>query len=90
MSSLSNSEPQKVTLWHHSPTHVFMPNQAYMITASTLYKQHYFRGDERLALLQTVLLEVINDCQWRPEAWAVFSNHYHCVTLSPERVRAKT
>jgi hypothetical protein len=44
--------------WHHRPTHVFVPNTIYMVTCGTLHKAHFFRGDDRLALLQDALFEV--------------------------------
>ena len=75
---------KKTTCWHHSPLHCYEANRAYMITSGTLNKQHIFRGDVRLGLLQETLLTVLCDYHWLPQAWAIFSNHYHCVVLSPE------
>jgi putative transposase len=70
--------------WHHSPLHLFVPNTIYMVTASTLNKQHVFLGDERLELLQDALLEVTMAYMWSLQAWAVFSNHYHFIAKSPD------
>ena len=69
--------------WHHRPPHLFVPNTLYMVTASTLHKQHFFKGSERLRLLHDELLEVTSSFEWMLQAWAVFSNHYHFIAQSP-------
>jgi putative transposase len=69
--------------WPHAPTHCLQLGGTFFVTAATLYKEHYFRGAERLRFLQHALLEVARKHQWRLEAWAVFSNHYHFVGHSP-------
>lgn len=76
-------EPQS-SHWHHSPMHLFVPNTMYMVTASTLGKQHTFRGDDRLQILQDALFEVAEAYDWELQAWAIFSNHYHFIARSPE------
>jgi len=75
------SEPP--VAWHHRPAHVFEPNCAYIVTASTLHKRHYFLGESRLRMLTNALFEVAAVHGWSLEAWAVFSNHYHFVASSP-------
>jgi len=72
-----------ISAWHHSPMHAYTPGCAYMITASTLQKHPYYHDDTRLSLLQETLLTAFAAYDWRPQAWAVFPNHYHCVALSP-------
>jgi putative transposase len=69
---------------YHSPLHVFVPNTMYMVTASTLHKQHIFLGNERLLILHDALMEVTEHYEWLLQAWAVFSNHYHFVAKSPD------
>ena len=56
----------------------------YIVTAGTLYKEHFFRGKERLDYLESKLLELAAEYGWHLEAWAVFSNHYHFVGSSRE------
>jgi putative transposase len=56
----------------------------YFVTASTLHQAHHFKGKERLAVLHRGVLKVAANFGWRLEAWAIFSNHYHFVTQSPE------
>lgn len=72
-----------MTHWPHSPLHRFPESGAYIVTAATLYKQHHFRGAEDLNLLPTHLFEKAEHYGWQLQAWAVFSNHYHFIALSP-------
>jgi putative transposase len=65
--------------WPHAPLHRLSEHGTYIITAGTLHKEHFFRGPERLDLLESALLRVMKTSGWRVEAWAVFSNHYHFV-----------
>lgn len=81
------SDSSKAT-WHHAPVHVFVPNALYMVTGATLHKQHFFRGCERLSLLQENLLKFFVYYGWEVSAWAVFSNHYHVVAKSPESAKS--
>lgn len=55
-----------------------------MVTAGTLHKQHLFRGNERLKLLEKTLFDVIKYRGWKIRAWALFSNHYHWIGISPQ------
>jgi putative transposase len=74
--------------WHHSPPHLFLPENTYFITARTLDKVHIFNGDEDLRFLESVLFQAANAFRWDIEAWAVFSNHYHFVAVSPENAKS--
>jgi putative transposase len=77
------SEPKHP--WHHSPLHVFVPGMMYMVTASTLHKEHFFHGDSRLSILQEAIFDTLKSHGWKLQAWSVFSNHYHFIAKSPER-----
>jgi len=70
-------------MWHHRPTHIFEPEAFYMVTAGTMHKQHFFRGDDRLELLQSTLEGVLSEYQWEAQSWALFSNHYHFIAKAP-------
>ncbi|KPV51857.1 hypothetical protein SE17_18860 [Kouleothrix aurantiaca] len=70
--------------WPHRPPHLFIPNTMYMVTASTIYKQHFFKAADRLVLCCEALLEVTAAYGWELQAWAAFSNHYHFIAQSPE------
>ena len=65
--------------WPHAPVHRLSAEGTYIITGSTYKKQHFFRGAERLGMLQNELLSYAKSFGWQIEAWAVFSNHYHFI-----------
>jgi putative transposase len=71
--------------WPHAPVHRIGEHGTYLVTAGTLGKQHWFRGKDRLDLLQGKLVELARQYDWQLEAWAVFSNHYHFVAHSPAK-----
>ena len=71
------------TPWPHAPVHRLAEGGTFFLTARTLHKPHYFRGADRLRVLQRGLLTVARDYGWQLEAWAVFSNHYHFIDHSP-------
>ncbi len=76
--------------WSHAPLHRLGEPGTYMVTAATLYKEHYFRGRERLELLLDTLLKLAKQYEVDLEAWAVFSNHYHWIgrpTGAPEAIK---
>ena len=70
--------------WPHAPVHRVSEHGTYIVTAETLYKEHFFRGKERLDYLESKVLELAAEYGWHLEAWAVFSNHYHFVGSSRE------
>jgi putative transposase len=69
--------------WYHSPDHRFGEGGAYIVTAGTYRKIHLFHDASRLTLLHDTLLELAGKYEWRLQAWAVFSNHYHFIAFSP-------
>ena len=69
--------------WHHSPDHQFGDGGAYIVTAGTLHKSHFFHDAQRLTLLHDSLMELAAKYEWRLQAWAVFPNHYHFVAVAP-------
>ena len=69
--------------WHHSPAHVYEPETIHIVTGSTLHKHHYFRGEDRLRMVNDTLFNVAGTLGWELEAWAIFSNHYHFIARSP-------
>ena len=75
--------PEKIP-WPHAPEHRLSVRGTYFVTASTYLRQNHFAGKVRLAVLHRGLLKVPDKFDWRLEAWAVFSNHYHFIGHSPE------
>jgi putative transposase len=55
----------------------------FFVTASTYRREHFFRGADRLDVLQRGLLTLTAAQGWHLEAWAIFSNHFHFVAHSP-------
>ena len=70
--------------WPHAPVHQLGEAGAFMVTAGTYRKEHFFKGGQRLSLLHDHLLALALRYGWQLQAWTVFSNHYHFVALSPE------
>ena len=70
--------------WPHSPVHRLAEAGAYRVTCGTYMKQHQFQSSERLRLLCETLQRLAAKYGWNLQAWAVFSNHYHWVGLSPQ------
>jgi putative transposase len=68
--------------WPHAPIHRLSEHGTYIVTAATYRKEHWFRGSDRLDMLESTLLRVMKNSGWRLEAWAAFSNHYHFVACA--------
>lgn len=76
--------------WPHAPVHRLSQKGAYMVTAGTYRKIKFFDSDNKLKFMRDLLWEVCEEYDWRLQAWAVLSNHYHFVAQSseaPERLR---
>ena len=58
-----------------------------MVTCGTYLKCHHLASTTRLALVQSHLFECAEEFEWRLQAWAILSNHYHFVASSPEDPR---
>ena len=56
----------------------------YIVTAGTRKKERFFSGNDRLRFLERTLIDIFDKYGWEPQAWAVFSNHYHFIAKSPE------
>lgn len=53
------------------------------MTAGTFQKKHIFCSRKRLRYLTESLLNHAEEFEWKLEAWALFSNHYHLIAKSP-------
>ena len=56
-----------------------------MVTAGACRKQRFFDTPEKLKILHDTLLDFAAGSGWLLQAWAVMSNHYHFVAVSPEK-----
>ena len=70
--------------WPHAPVHLLHETGTFMVTAGTYKKQHFFNNPDRLDFLHESLLQTAEEFGWNLQAWALFSNHYHFVAISPE------
>ncbi len=57
-----------MTDWPHAPLHRLDEKGAYIVAASTYGKAHFFRGDERLSLIQDALLDSAKRYGWHLQA----------------------
>ena len=55
---------------------------AYLVTAGTYHKEHFFNTAKKLDLLEGLLLDLCLKYGLLPQAWAVFSNHYHLLFVT--------
>jgi putative transposase len=70
--------------WPHAPLHRPTVHGAYMVTAATYCKRHLFKDEDNLVWLHERLIQHLLEHSWAPQAWAVFSNHYHFVACAEE------
>jgi putative transposase len=70
--------------WPHAPKHWLFDSGTYMVTAGTYRKQHHLNTPERLDFFLKSLFDCATEFGWELRAWAVLSNHYHFLALSPE------
>jgi putative transposase len=71
--------------WPHAPPHFTNDQGNYMVTAATFQKAHHFRSRKRLRHLTENLLTLAEKYNWKLQAWAMFSNHYHFIAASPDQ-----
>jgi putative transposase len=86
MPGFSNTPKAHLTSmdWPHAPAHRLGEKGAYMVTAGTCEKRHFLNSPDRLDLVLSLLFECATEFEWQLQAWAVMSNHYHFVALSPD------
>jgi putative transposase len=69
--------------WPHAPVHRLGEQGAYMVTAGTYLKRPLLHNPGRLDLAVNLLFQCAHEFDWLLQAWAVMSNHYHFVAMSP-------
>jgi len=55
-----------------------------MVTGATYGKEHFFRKRDAIEVLCSNLLDIAIEFDWKLQAWAIFSNHYHFIAVSPQ------
>ncbi len=78
----------RLTQWPHAPSHHLTAQGAYIVTAATYRKEHYFDSRSKLDLLQEALFFFAAENSVELQAWAIFLNHYHYVAqpTRPDRL----
>jgi putative transposase len=71
--------------WPHAPIHIVDESGTFMVTAATFKKQLFFNTSQKLQYLEHTLLKTAVEMGWQLQAWAIFPNHYHFISLSPEQ-----
>ena len=64
-----------------TPTHFYIDNAAYFITASTYRHQRLLDNDLKDAL-RDLLFRVYEEYGWRLEHWVILDDHYHLLANS--------
>jgi len=54
-----------------------------MVTASTYKRDLIFKPQQKVQFLHDSLLDTAEEFGWQLQAWAVFPNHYHFLSISP-------
>jgi putative transposase len=54
-----------------------------MVTCGTYEKAHFLNTSERLNMLRGLFFGCLEEAGWILHAWALLSNHYHCIASSP-------
>ena len=73
--------------WPHGPMHKLGEAGAFMVTAGTYLKVHHFRKPLLLDFLQATLFSEADRLGWHLQTWALFSNHYHFIAVSPAEAK---
>jgi putative transposase len=70
--------------WHHAPAHRLGSSGAYMVTCGTLGKEPFLNTEAKLSDFESLLFKYAAKFGWNLQAWAIMSNHYHWIGISPE------
>ena len=55
-----------------------------MVTCGTYLKHHHLASPDRLTFVRDMLFDCAREFGWQMQAWAVLSNHYHWIGISPD------
>jgi putative transposase len=79
--------------YRHAPTHLFLTDYHYFITAGTYRRKPYFDSDAQKELLFNTISETLKDNCGELQGWVILANHYHILTklkdafLLPQTIR---
>jgi REP element-mobilizing transposase RayT len=69
----------------HKPFHLYLDDQIYFVTASTLNKEHLFDTKVKKKIIKSKLKESAIKYKVRVFAWVILSNHYHLLFQFKEK-----
>ena len=67
----------------HAPSHLFVPESVYMVTAGTYRKKKFFNREIRLQKVVACLFQQAKRHSWTLHAWAILPNHNHIIGTEP-------
>lgn len=70
----------------NAPTHVFVDDSPYFITASIYKKQHLLKDANLKKLLLNCIQSSFEQYQWELHHWVILNNHYHLLGKSRKGV----
>ncbi len=79
--------------YKHAPTHLFLTDYHYFITAGTYGEKPYFHSDAQKELLLNTICETLRENHGELQGWVILANHYHIVAklkdafLLPQTIR---
>jgi putative transposase len=68
--------------YSNAPTHIFVDNCPYFITASIYKKQHLLKDSGLKELLLDCIQSSFERYQWELHHWVILNNHYHLLGKS--------
>jgi len=72
--------------YEHAPTHLFVPEATYMLTAGTYKKQKLLNShDKKMRVIKSVE-NVSEKYNWLIIAWVILDNHYHTILKAPDNI----
>lgn len=66
----------------HNPTHIFIDDAFYFLTASIYMKRHLLQSPELKWGLLDVMKSTFDRIAWEFQHWVILDNHYHLIVKS--------
>jgi putative transposase len=70
--------------WPHAPPHRLGSAGVYFLTARARSQRHLLADDAMKDWFEEMLFQVADENDWKLEAWAILSNHYHLIMHVPD------
>ncbi len=63
----------------HRPTHIYLDQQYYFLTAGTFHKKAYLNNKFKKNILKELIFTVLRHYKYSLKAWVILDNHYHLI-----------